>query len=364
MKTIKKIIYGKKLEFSVVNDLYLDFLPSVDLYQDHNDEKPDVYVEVSNKLINTESAISHNPAIFSKFDSRSVMNFGSCQVSWERIEAGRVSVYLSINLNQTLRNKLGTLRSMEMPTREEKMVQVLHELVLVPLVYMFSDRMPIHAAVIQSQGETIAFTGTGGVGKSSALLAASKLDTSKFVSDDIAVLGDTGQVYGNMAWPKIYGYNCEDSDIEDVLLEDRNLINRFQFKMKKRINPKLARRKIRPDKLFKRVESGSSQINKMIYLFKSNKTEFEMESLSVESAFELQKNIMLAEYSILNSHIYWDAYNSIVKDREVVFSMETIIDNWEKVFKSAMQDKDIFVLHIPFNKNHKEYLEMVTSYLK
>ena len=89
------------------------------------------------------------------------------------------------------------------------------------------------------------------------MLALRRNEGVGFVSDDIVIMSDTARVNGNMAWPKIYGYNCIGNAMKSEILAGRGWIDRAHFNIKNRLNSANVRRKMSPDRLYHRVEPAS-----------------------------------------------------------------------------------------------------------
>jgi serine kinase of HPr protein (carbohydrate metabolism regulator) len=147
----------------------------------------------------------------------------------------------------------------------ENITAILYELVLVPLNYFFSDKALVHASSMKNStnGKTVMFGGTGGVGKTSLELLLCRELGYSFISDDIAVIDKKGFVYSNLAYPKIYAYNAEgNQEIENLLFNKRSSIDKLQWKLSKNIRGlNKARRTISPDEIYKSVEKDKNIIN-------------------------------------------------------------------------------------------------------
>lgn len=100
-----------------------------------------------------------------------------------------------------VRNLIGP----EFPNTFDSAIQIIHELLLVPSTFFLDGRAPVHGAAISVGGKAAVFSGTGGFGKSSALLRLANLQRHDmpFMADDMPILGNTETLFGNMAFPQI-----------------------------------------------------------------------------------------------------------------------------------------------------------------
>ena len=284
----------------------------MNLYDDADCESADVELHISGT--DNIGVLSNNPKIYRKFANGFQANFGTCLVSWFRKEhSNKLFVRAEFNLFK-LNSLLGfvkRLRSMEYPNELERFEQILYELIIVPTVYMLPDTALMHAATLASGGGAVTFTGTGGVGKSSAILSAAHNQEFSFVSDDISVINNKGRMFANFAWPKIYGYNCAGNQFKKLLLKDRSWIDRVHFTTKNARNPSSVRRKIRPEVLFNGRVAKEPLLKMVVLLFREDVDSIKVGELNRQAGLDMFLEVMMAEYQVFHKFINWEKYNSL-----------------------------------------------------
>ncbi len=280
---------------------------------------------------------------------------GSISASWKYTDAGVLAVDVVIPETSDLKRAARKFYSMEYSTEVERFEQLLHELVLVPSVYFFGDAAPIHSAAVATADGTMLLAGTGGVGKSSAVLAFRKQKDIGFIADDISIVSANGQVFGNMAWPKIYGYNCVGNEMARELLRGRSLADQLHFHVKNRLNPSRVRRKLAPDRLYDSVVPDGKPLNTLFYLFREDVPNMALTQLPVESAVEMSIAVMESEYGVFHRHLNWEEYNSFGGNRTPILTMAQVRDKWRAIYRSAFSKAEIIKVGIPLDIDHARY---------
>ncbi|WP_153445950.1 hypothetical protein [Vibrio algicola] len=349
---MNKIIFGKNVHFNIKSELLSLVEDNLSLYENTTSNLTDVIVSFNNELKDSYTE-SVNPKILTKLDNGFISHYRNIDVAWFMVD-DILNVNLKVKDKSKTRDFISKIISMEFSTQKQMIGQILHELVLVPMTYFFKDIMPIHAATISKNNKAYLFTGTGGVGKSSALLALKDLDVG-FISDDIAIISKDAIVYGNMAEPKIYGYNCIGNEMKDLILSDKSIANKLHFKIKNKINTQKVRRKIKPSRLFNQVDVQGTKIEKMFFLFRENTSEFSVEKINANDAKEMSISIISSEYSDFNRFIEWYSYNCTCTKSEAIVRIKDVISNWNYIFDSAFSCLDIFKITIPLDMKHQEY---------
>ena len=312
------------------------------------------------------SGYSQNPSVHKYSSKQLQMKFGNIWVAWEYnkiLEKKCLLIFAKLPKFNFIMYNLRRVISMEFASELERFVQILHELILVPSTYFFDDIVPIHAAAISSQSKCLLLAGTGGVGKSSGLLSIYDNPAFSFMADDIAIIDDSGGVYGNMAWPKIYGYNCKNSQIKKKLLGDRNNIDKLNFYIRNRINPSLARRKIRPNLLFKSTESGRKPLTNLVYLFRQDVEEISIDNLDPCNAAKLSCSVMEAEYSVFHNQIHWAEYNSDMQSSVSPLRMARVRKQWFDNYQSSFSVAKCVKIIIPARLGHEEYQVFINKFI-
>ncbi|MFC6327510.1 hypothetical protein [Alloalcanivorax gelatiniphagus] len=325
------------------------------------EDDPDVIVSfIDEEFI--ESGFANNPKIFKRNETALQVDFGGTVVAWDNIGAKPLNVFV-VAREPNYRTMIGYLKkliSMEYPSRIEWFEQILHELILIPTVYFLPGLAPIHAACVGTRGGCVLLTGTGGVGKSSALLSFVDNEEVAFISDDIAVLDADGVVYGNMAWPKIYGYNCVGNGLEKRILAGRNFLNRLHFHIKNKRNPSRVRRKMRPNQLFESCIADGCQLKEVCFLIKNDVETMSLQNLSREASVDLAFEVMSAEYQVFHKFINWEKYNALACGAVPHITMSDVSDKWKTIYGQAFS-KQSEKLEIPVIVDHVAYQKRVNE---
>lgn len=362
---LTKTIFGKNYRF-ICDDVFSSILiPGIDLYPDGDRENIDVTIKVQNILTNIE-ILSQNPAVFQKYRNSICYQFYKGKIYWEMdMNIGRLSIQLYIVPRKPgLLTTLRRIRSMEFLTEAEEFQQILHELVLVPSTYFFSDLSVVHSAAFVLDGKATILAGTGGTGKTSALLSLRKNRDVSFLADDISIISSDGNIHPNLAWPKIYGYNISKHITKSELLHGRSKIDKFQFSYKMRKNPKKVRRKLKPDVLYQGHTKSKTPIRNIFYLFRDDSKRMYLSPLEKEKAILMGIHIMKTENNkIFHNYLDWDEYNSIALGIQPILNLNGVFENWKRNLGTALENVNIQLLHIPFKMPHEDYLENIHHYI-
>jgi hypothetical protein len=357
---MKKIIFGKCYAFSSDATLQELLAESLSLYADAGDREPEVNIRIGH-TITARRPSSVNPRVHEAFEHGMRTSFPTVDVYWERSGDGRLEVEVAIKLRRGIRGTIHKLLSMEYSREAEAFEQILHEFVLVPSVYFFDDMVPIHAAAVTIGDSACLLAGTGGAGKSSAMLALRSNEDASFISDDIVVMSATARVHGNMAWPKIYGYNCAGNEMKSELLAGRGWIDRAHFNIKNRVNSASVRRKMSPDRLYQHVESASAPLSRLYYVVREDVPGIRVSALNLANAVDMTIAVVSAEYSIFHDHLYWEEYNALATARTAMLTMDDVTANWRRVLSTSLAAVGCFKISIPLKVDHAIYQDSVTD---
>ncbi|WP_146140460.1 hypothetical protein [Zobellella endophytica] len=354
-----KKIFGKNFKFEVNDTWVTELKETLLLYDDSLDNNIDVLIEVTTN----ESFYfvrSNNPKSYKRSDDGFQADFGHVKVSWSNIDKKPLKVSLHIKDKRPLPliGFLKKLYSMEYPTTVEWFEQILHELVLVPCVYFLPDLAVVHAASISKNNECVLLTGTGGVGKSSALLSFIGDESISFISDDIVIVDSLGSVYSNFSWPKVYGYNCDGNALKEKILTGRGCLDRIHFYIKNKIDSSKVRRKIRPDKIFSSYLKTSCKLRGVYFLIREDVDSIKLSTLERNSSIKMACNVMNAEYQVFHKFIEWEEYNAAALGVSPLISMENVISKWKKVMNGSFPIL-INKVSIPIDIENVEYQEKI-----
>jgi hypothetical protein len=288
---------------------------SLELYPSYNVENKETEIEVFINEVGPKNTDlrSQNPNAFKQFHQGFSTDFGSAEIYWEFVKG--LLIISTITIKDPFKNRLkGLIKkfiSMEFPRRVEWFEQILHELFLIPAVHFMPDRALIHASCVANSSGALVFSGTGGVGKSSALLSIMDEDIG-FVADDILVIDNEGNAYGNMARPKVYGYNCLGNGMSSRVLRGRGLIDKLHFIIKKFLDPKRVRRKIKPNEFFSVCYSKKNPIKALFFLFKDETSNLKTTLINPDSFSFAIVEVMNSEYQVFHKFINWHTYNMMI----------------------------------------------------
>lgn len=352
---IVKSIFGSFYGFEATGEWLSILERSLLDYDDAGMVDPCVVIRVVETIDHYGVVLSKNPKIFTKYaDGSFVMSFPHVDIKWSRNPEGQIFCDMAVQRMPQMWSALRLLRSIEFPSPVEAFEQALHELVLVPSTYFLHDRVPVHAAAIGVNGRAILLAGTGGVGKSSALLALRK--DACFISDDVAIVSSDGQVYGNMAWPKVYGYNCSGNPIlEEELLKGRGFWDRLHYRAWNSISPARIRRKVPPAQMYPAVIASGSLVSDVYYVVRSNCSAISVADVDAAAAMEMSLAVIQAEYSIMNNFILWDRYNSIALDVCELLNGDRIESSWRATLSSFFEKARIRRVEVPLEMENSQY---------
>lgn len=355
---MKKLIFGKCYSFSGEPDHQVWLAESLGLYADAGDLESQVDISIS-RYASPGTPLAINPRFHREYEDGMLTSFPPVDVSWRRNGNGCLKVDVVLKPRDSIKQRVKKLISIEYATDVEYFEQLLHEFVLVPSTYFFDDLAPVHASCMTVDGAACLLAGTGGAGKSAAILALRRDERVGFVCDDIAIMSATSPshsvVYANMAWPKIYGYDCAGNELEGVLLGGRGWVDRSHFRTKNWINPAGVRRKIRPDHLYREIEPVAAPASRLYYVIRESVSEMKLATLDTSSAVEMTIAVISAEYSIFHDHLHWEKYNALATGRKAMLSMDEVLVNWRNVLAMCLTSVACFKLSVPIHMDHAEY---------
>ena len=110
----------------------------------------------------------------------------------------------------------------------------------------------IHAGVVERDGEGTAIVAWGGVGKTSALLQLITRYGFRYLSDDVALVDDSGMLSRTPKLIQLKGINVSgDPQLRSMLLDGRSRLDRFSWAQRRwRHGPSGVRRRVSAEQLF------------------------------------------------------------------------------------------------------------------
>ncbi len=350
----KYIIFGKTVEINFDENKFKKLKDELSLYPVSN-KNADVIINIV-KNLNIPDDYIQNPKTHYTFKNGFLANYGP-QIMYIK-DNNLLKIFLGEPSQVSFIKRLS---NMEFASIEEQIGQILHELVLVPMNYFFNDRFLIHSSAFKSpDGKTFLIGGTGGIGKTSLELYLCREKKFKFIADDILIMDKTGNVFPNLAFPKIYGYNVKGKrNIKKVLLSERSLFNKIHWNlsMKFRGESKV-RRKISPLKLYDSyLDSGTNANDYFILVRDKNVKKLAKEPISVQLATEVTLKVIQNEYSIFHQHIIWHEYNALLKNLNPIISLNEIYSNWKSLSHQAFKNLNLYIVRVPEKYDHQEFLK-------
>lgn len=355
---MKKNIFGKCYQFSSEAEFEPLLAESLELYIDSEKSVVDVEVHIASKLPVTHP-VSINPKLHQKFQNGMLTAYGNADIVWTKSSDSPLKVTLVLKKPAPVKRQIIKLLSMEFSRDVEIFEQVLHELVFIPSTYFFNDLALVHAAALSVNDKAILLAGTGGVGKSSALLALRNEPNVEFISDDISVISADGNIFGNMAWPKIYGYNCVGSKLKYEILAGRGLIDRLHFEIKNWLNPSKVRRKLKPNQLYKHVQANAAPISQLYYMCREDVKEMTVQEWPLDLVIDMNFAVMNTEYAMFHNHLHWELYNALVVGQKPMLEIKDVERHWRSVYANSLASVKRYKVSIPFEFDHIEYQQRI-----
>lgn len=252
------------------------------------------------------------------------------------------------------------IRHCEFDFPQEMLGQVLYEWAIIPSILIFfnNDLTLIHgSAVSDENNEAVIFTGRGGVGKTAMELKFIIHNNFNFIADDMVPISNSGTVYLNYAFPKIYSYNVKNSKIvKSKLFRNRSVFDRLHWIMYPRIFklPFRVRRKVDPVTFFDGKISYKASLRKIFFLTRKKVKSFDIVSLSPNEIAELSWKIILDEYRPLFEHIKRHGQHD---EKSVV--IHKISNNYKKTLINAVKNAECFLIKIPL----KEKIDKIYTFV-
>jgi len=365
-------IFGKKVKIEnfVFNSKEYKILQEwLKHYRVNNDKlKEDIVINIVEKInINYDEFHYNSPTDYKVFKNGFVFNL-SGHLVYIKKENNILKIDIQFNCTKNkLKKFLQKFKSIGFVNCEENIGAFFYEMILVYSQYLFEDRALIHASAVKSTttNDTILFGGSGGVGKTSLEILLCMSNKYKFLADDISVIDNKGYIYPNFAYPKIYAYNLENIDrLKMTIFQNRTFLDKFQWKLRLKLKgAKGVRRAIDPAIIYN-IEKNRQKITKYFHLVKTN----EVENIQIEVIDNkdlLSKavlNIIQNEYGCDTIHYNWEAYNSLFMNKKPLVDLNELYNRWFKIYNDIFSNINTYIIKIPINISHKEFLRHMENY--
>lgn len=318
---------------------------------------------INNKL--KRNIILNNPKTHFEYENAYAFQFNDILITWDfGNKIPIISVYIKEHNLNPLKSLINRFFSIQYTLESQNAGQILHELVLVPLTYIFNDIAPIHCSSFVSNDRSFLLGGTGGIGKTSTLIEFGKKEDISFMADDITIISKDGYSYPNFAYPKIYAYNTiGNPNLEHIILKNDGFIGKLQWMVKKRKNPAGVRRRIPPNILYNIPEKDRYEIDTYIIISRGNYQDLTYEKTNYEKMVEMTLDIMICEYWFLNNQYYWHQYNSYLQDKLPLIDLGTVFQNWKSIYLNTFRNSSNYIFKVPYGMENKAFKEKMNKIL-
>ncbi len=363
---IQKEIFGKsiKIQFSG-NRLEEIFKKELSLYKDTTN-KESLLIKISSAPLQniSEYYISQNPSIIkfgvhknknnSSFFSFSFGRYWKTQLTYFFTDWQLTEILVTLPPFSEIKLLIEKVLWMQFLHYKEYFWQVLHELVLIPSTYFFTDLSLIHGSSLKLKWKWIIISWTWWVGKTSLELYFLQKYKASFIADDISILNnETSTLYLNANRPKIYGYNLQWNIIlYKRVFQKRTLLDRFFWNVHYKFRgPHRVRRRVSPTLLANGV-SHTAKLSHFFILNKTNKVNYPTIEEFSSQAKKITESILSAEYYEFERFFNWFLVNQLMNK-----SRKTIIPENSPSIKGK-----IFIVNIPLgHSNHFDTIEQIAD---
>lgn len=349
MRASTRLVFGHPTEFRWRHGGTGDALGSeVDLYPAATDP-PDLTVVVRESMP-TEPGW-RNPALHAETEGGFIASYDWWSVRYRFTDGILVSGdVVPRNHGGRMRQRVRRWRSAQFASEPQAIGQFAHELVLVPATFFRAGQVPVHAAAVgDPDGSAVLIGGTGGVGKTSLALELCLHHGWAFMADDIAVISDTGLVYPNLAYPKIYGYNvAADADTARRLFSGRPWTDRLQWRLKvARSGPAGVRRRIDPTQFYPTVARDGRRIGRYLILARHPGKAIELHPMQPRRAAEMTAAVLMVEYHAFFRHLWWQIFNRRAAGRMPLDAPPMMNERWIGMLQQVLSDVDCTLVLVP-----------------
>lgn len=336
------------------------------LYPVLNTTKYDVSINYVSQ-IKKEDALSNNPSINHFTEESMVCKLGVTTVRFYFEDEQIKQIDFCIDHNSGVKSAIRKWKSMQYTSSYETIGQVFHELILVPMAFLFDDYSIVHSSgIVNTKDEVVLFGGTGGVGKTSLEMTLCLEHGCSFFNDDIAVIDSKGNCYPNFSYPKIYGYNIQGApSIKKEILSKLGLLNKAHYALHSLKGLNKVRRRVQPKEFYGGVTNTSDGISSLVILFRSNVEEISLEAISAKKAATFNSLIIGSEYNVFFDHIRWHEFNASSLKREPFITYQSVIEKNTTNLKKGIEGlKKVYLAHIPMHITNSDYKTQMVEKLR
>ncbi|WP_080146711.1 hypothetical protein [Marinilactibacillus piezotolerans] len=370
MKNITYKIFNQTVQMNYDNSEFSAILiDELNLYPIVTDkEKVDLSIFVNPKVnIEEQYNFSRNPKEH-YFDSDVFgLDFYWGKVFWV-FNKNEIYVYPNKYKYNYLRQSYVLMRDIQFSLPDQAAGQKIHEDILVGNILFRDNMFVLHGSAMATKDGRVAMVGgTGGTGKTSTLLSLGQREDIFFVCDDLCVLNDEGKVFVNYAYPKIYAYNTIGSkNFEKKILNDDGLFGRFQWNLRKKINPSKVRRRRNPHTLYQIMpeeDLNNLKLNTYVILNRDDKVaELSVEKIDADKACEMSYYIIRNEMNKFFVPLSYRNLNALYNNSTNQFDPDDIFMAWKQRMSTVFEGTSTYKINIPFhydNENLKIEMEKI-----
>lgn len=355
-------IFGKKVQFQLLgNEKQVQtFTEQFSLYSLlENNDHPDLKIIIGGTI--HKDILSINPKIHHEIKNGFRGLYPKILVEYKYDDIFNAHIVLEKKKNSFIEH-LKKLNNIQFSSIDERLAQIIYELVLVPSVYFDNQKFLVHSSAFKkSNGGAILIGGTGGVGKTSLEIELCMNHGFSFISDDISVVDVNSNIWPNLSFPKIYAYNLKNNPIlNSRIFSKRSLYDKFAWKLKHFLNgPSGVRRTISPVDAYGSYEKKETKIEKYYILNKRNVKEISCEKIDSSKAAAMSLYVMQTEYFSFNNHVLWHEFNCEVLNSNPILNLHLVLNRWLEESEKVFSKIDCYLINIPFNIDHKEFTKIV-----
>ena len=300
-----------------------------------------------------------NPALHHDLPDGFAARFGGATVRWVVNEGKlrRVEFHVAPSPASRFRQTVQRMRSIQFALEEESVGQIFHELALVPSVYFEPTQFLLHASGLQApNGDVTLIGGTGGVGKTSVALHLCRHHGFRFVSDDIAIVDESGHVWPNLAFPKIYAYNLDgDSELQSVIHGGASWGDRLNWRIRRLRGADRVRRRVSPARLYPGYSAEGGRLRRYLFITREWRNDLTAERARAELLASLSMHVMDAEYHSFHNHLAWHAMNRLVSSKPMLITRDATLARWHSLATGVFNDVECVILRVPRQMPHMEF---------
>ncbi|MFP4522976.1 MAG: hypothetical protein ACLFNM_00310 [Candidatus Woesearchaeota archaeon] len=361
---IKKEIAG--LNFEIVYDKTRKYSKNLEkelkIYS-NSEEKEIIKIYIDTKK--EPETVMNNPSI--QFSSENIFGIETTfmKIYWikEKEKIKEIIIKTKYNKVNYLMNLAHYFAGKDLEKPINLITKQLHELVFIPTIFFEENKTLFHGSCIKKNNQTILIGGTGGVGKTSALLSLNGKKTY-FLADDMTIIKKNRNIEPNFAYPKIYAYNLiGNRKLKKETLNKTNILKKIAFNILSKISKDMVRKRVNPKKLFL-TTNNSSKINKYIILSKGSQSKITKEIINTDIATNNTWRIIETEYSQFINHLKWHAFNCEIDNMKNNFDYAKIKQQKLSITKNILKNTENVLVKIPEKIKHEKYLKEIKEILK